>query len=178
MASKVLAYGGLALSILSAGRQTIAQPPEHALPAAASGILVQMDKEIVSSKTKAITALDKVMKDTTKKGDLAGAVAVKETMEQLKREIQAGARQPSGRARPNSFIGRWTDGKQVCEIFDDGTSRHSNGAAGSWQAEGQSIELKWSNGYVFKLKASPDGLVGVIVDQAGRESDCKLMREK
>lgn len=47
------------------------QPPSNPLRAAATGILALMDREILASKKKAAEALEKVLKNTTKKGILA-----------------------------------------------------------------------------------------------------------
>lgn len=67
----------------------VAQQPTGPMPAAGTGIIAQMDKEILVAKKKAVDGLEKVLRDTTKRGDLAGAMAVKQTIDPLNGEIAA-----------------------------------------------------------------------------------------
>jgi hypothetical protein len=145
--------------------------PDSAMPPAAAGILLQMDKEIAASKAKAATALDKVLRDTTKRGDLAGAVAVKETIDQLRADAQGDSRTRSGvmRGNANSIVGTWSDGHNTLEFLADG-SCSSAGQKASWQLEGNAVTMKWSFGYSYRLAMKPEGLVGTKFDAKGQDA--------
>jgi hypothetical protein len=162
---------GLVLGVLLAALPAIAaDAPEAAMPPAAAGILAQMDKEIVLAKTKAVASLDKVLKDTTKKGDLAGAVAIKEQIDQLKAEAQtaSGARPGGGRVNANAIVGSWHDGANNVDILPDG-SCSSSGKTARWRMDGNAVEMKWEFGQTYRLTLTPEGLVGVSVTSAGKE---------
>jgi hypothetical protein len=147
-----------------------AEPPESTLPPAAAGILSQMDREVVAAKTKAVVALDKVLKDTTKKGDLAGAVAVKEVIDQLKADTQAAAGRKTrvGRAGAREIVGRWTDSHNNVDILADGTCS-SIGLKGRWQMDGNVVEILWDHKHSYRLNVTPEGLVGTHLGKSGEE---------
>lgn len=158
--------------------------PPHAysadtpLPPAAAGILAQMDREIIAAKTKAIVSLEKILKETTKKGDLARAVAIKEATDQLKAEIQTITTPTGTRSNTAAVVGRWRWRDFVYEFRPDFTVKHTGGVAGTWQLAGRTVEVAWENGYKYRLAITPDGLVGIQVDASGHESDFHLQREQ
>lgn len=165
-------------SAVLVARVPAAEPQEPAMPPAATAILGQMDKEIAATKMKAIVSLDKVLKDTTKKGDLAGAVAVKEVIDQLRAETQPvqNGRPGGGRMDGRSLVGTWSDGYNNVILSADGSCT-SVGRKAQWKVNGNTVELKWDFGQTYRLAATPEGLVGVRLDAAGKElGDVRLTR--
>jgi hypothetical protein len=152
------------------------QSQDTALPLAAAAIVLQMEKDIAATKAKTVVALDKVLKDTTKKGDLAGAVAINEVIEQLRAESLIGQQRATGRA--NAMAGRWAAGSVSFDFMPDGSASSSSGLRGAWQYDGKTLLVKWTNGYTYRLTATPDGLVGVQINQGGTESAFRLTRGK
>jgi len=166
----------LILAFVMAG--TLAQVAQDPLPPAAIGIIQQMDKAVAIAKTKAIVALEKVLKDTTKKGDLAGAVAVKETIDQLKAEIQAAPRGGAARANGNAIGGRWEGAGLSMELFPDGTGKWGS-AIGHWKMEGNTVTAEWNNGWDHRLTVTSEGLTGVrIASTEKREEPEHFSRPK
>lgn len=146
-----------------------ADAPEAPMPPAANAILTQMDREIVAAKQKAITLLDKVLKDTTKKGDLAAAMEVKEAIDQLKADVQpVGNRSGGARVPTTAIVGTWSDGHNNVEFMADGSCT-SAGKGARWQVNGKAVEIKWSYGYTYNLTMSPEGLVGTKFDAGGKD---------
>lgn len=139
------------------------QQPTNPMPAAAAGIVAQMDKEILASKKKATDALEKVLKDTTKKGDLAGAMAVKQTLDRLNAEIAAIAANRAGRG-PADIVGRWQgQGQQwIVEYLPDGkvTCTDAGGLTGTWTVNGTAVEATFTNGVVHVMERTADGWQG------------------
>lgn len=153
---------------------TVAFSAEAAMPPAAAGILAQMDKEIDVARTKAALALEKVLKDTTKKGDLAGAMAVKEAIDQIKTECSP-VRVASNAA---AVVGRWRGGAWIFDFRPDFTAKQSDGVEGKWQLNGKTVDVSWDNGYKYRLSVTAEGLVGVQIAPNGSESPFQLRREK
>lgn len=138
------------------------QQPTNPMPAAAAGIVAQMDREILLSKKKAADALEKVLKDTTKKGDLAGAMAVKQTLDRLNAEITAIAANRGGRGA-SEIVGRWRGEGQpwTVEFFPDGTvTSNEAGVTGRWVSSGASVEVTYSNGATHVIEKNADGWAG------------------
>lgn len=168
------------VSIAMASLVAYSEESQNALPPAAAGILTQMDKEVAAAKAKAVVSLEKILKDTTKKGDLAGAVAVKEEIDQLQAELQMGQRQGPVRAGVQAIVGRWWyAGKTAIDFMPDGTIKTDNGLTGTWAKDGPTYVIQWSNGYKNRLSLSVDGLVGTQTTQAGDgETAVRYTRQK
>lgn len=149
---------------------TLAQVAQNSMPPAAVGILAQMDKDVAIVKTKAVVALEKVLKDTTKKGDLAGAVAVKEAIDQLKAETQAAPRGGAARANVNAIVGRWVGAGHPMELFPDGTGKWG-GATGRWKIESNTVTAEWTNGWDHRLTVNPEGLTGVRISKTEKREE-------
>lgn len=160
---KRLLAGACGLAVCLPWQVTIAQqPPNNPLPPAAAGIVAQMDKEILIAKKKAAEGLEKVLRDTTKKGDLAGAMAVKQTVDRLNGEIGAIAQNKGGRGGAD-IVGRWQGQGQpwVIEFFPDGTTKSSDpGVTGTWIANGLSVEATFNNGVIHTVERTTDGWAG------------------
>lgn len=145
-------------------RVAVAQQPSTPLPAAAASVLAQMDKEILVSKKKAVEALEKVLKDTTKKGDLAGAMAVKQALDRLNAEITAITQNKGGRGAAD-ILGRWQGQGQpwIVEYFPDGTlTCTEKGVIGTWVVNGASVMATFNNGVTHIMDRTPDGWAGVV----------------
>lgn len=134
------------------------QPANNPIPPAAAEVLTRMDKEIVIAKTKAVTSLEKILRDTTKKGDLAGALAVKQAIDRLNGDVKAGARAGGG---GGSIVGRWRGDGFTIEYFPDGTLRHSDGSRGTWIDNGGVVEARLNNGWAHIMEPQGDGYFGV-----------------
>lgn len=130
-------------------------PAANSMPPAAGEVLERMDKEIVIAKTKAVASLDKILKETTKKGDLQGAMAVKEAIDRLQGEIKSGSRTAA------DFVGRWKGPVWTAESFADGTIKYSNGHAGRWKEVGTTVYVEVDDGEVHEIKRCPEGYSGV-----------------
>lgn len=156
---------------------SISHAAETPVPSAAAGILAQMNKEIVAAKNKAVVSLEKVLKESTKKGDLAGAIKVKEAIDQLKAEIQTVARSAPGAGNAAAVVGRWRFGDLICEFRPDFSAKQSQGVAGKWQVSGRNLEVTWDNGFKYRLAIAPDGLFGIQRAPNGQESDMLMTRE-
>lgn len=157
---------------------TVAHSAETPVPPAAAGIIAQMDREIATAKAKAVTSLDKVLKETTKKGDLAGAMAVKEVIDQLKAETGAVTTAAGVGGNAPTVVGRWRWKELVYDFRPDASVKQSAGVAGKWQLNGKNLEVTWDNGYKYRLSMTSDGWVGIQVEPNGKESDFHLKREK
>lgn len=144
---------GLCGSISAVGQQPAAPP----MPAGAQEVLERMDKDIVIAKTKAITALDKILKDTTKKGDLQGALAIKGVLDKLQAEIKQGARVGGA----SGFVGRWQGPAWKAECLPDGTIIVDNGTKGRWSESGTNVLVEFENGIRHELERTADGYAGV-----------------
>lgn len=139
------------------------QPPAaNPVPPAAQEVLERMDKEIAIAKTKAMTSLEKILKDTTKKGDLQGALAVKAAMEKLQLEARV---VPAGAA--TQFVGRWSGPGWTAESFPDGTIVYSNGVKGRWRESGRTVRLELDNTDIQELSRTDEGYLGVHMGGAG-----------
>lgn len=158
-----------------------AEPPQSmkdTLPPAASGILTQMDKEIIASKKKAVEALDKVLKDTTKKGDLSAAIAVKQAIERLDNEIKVMVSQKEGQKNAD-IVGIWkgTQGWTL-KFLPDGTVMASDGNSGRWIAIGTSVEVRFADGVTHSMERTAKGYAGIIRGSTGQKSaDTTYTRE-
>lgn len=133
------------------------------MPPAATGILAQMDKEILVSKKKAVESLEKVLRDTTKKGDLAGAMTVKQTVDRLNAEIAALSTNKGGRGAAD-ILGRWQGQGHdwIVEYFPDGTvTSTDNGVTGKWVLNGAAVETKFSNGVTHTMERVAEGWAGL-----------------
>lgn len=154
-----------------------AEPSADLMPPAATAILTQMDKDVNIAKTKALVALEKVLKDTTKKGDLAGALAVKKKIEQLRTETQSGVNFV-GRNAGNLIPGRWMQGTVLIEFYADGSVKAGE-LTGRWASDGSVVEVQWSNKRTYRLNADAEGLAGVQLEATGEESaKIRLTRAK
>lgn len=163
-------YGTPALMLCIIMAVAPAQAPQDPMPPAAIGILAQMDKDIAIARAKAVVGLEKVLKDTTKKGDLAGAVAVKETIDQLKAETKAAPRANAARVNGNAIVGRWVGGGHPMELFPDGTGKWG-GATGRWKIESSTLTAEWTNGWDHRLTVNPDGLTGVRISKTEKREE-------
>lgn len=180
MVHKLLAFSIFLGGVCTGLGVVAAEPAADAMPPAANAILSQMDKEISIAKTKALVALEKVLKDTTKKGDLAGALAVKKTIEQLQTETQGrGGGAVTNRVNGNAIVGRWMQGGTIItEFFADGSVKQG-GLTGQWATDGSVVEVQWSNKRTYRLNADADGLIGVQLEATGHESaQIRLTRAK
>jgi hypothetical protein len=151
----------LALEGRSHAQQSVAASP---MPPAAMEILSRMEKELAIARTKAIRDLDKVLKETTKKGDLAGAMKVKEAMDALQSEITSG-----GPAM--QLVGRWQPsvGSEV-DLFANGSAKSSAGSAGKWSFGGGVIFMEFSSGTRYELRPSSEGMTGQRIEKTGERS--------
>jgi hypothetical protein len=135
------------------------------MPPAAQEILSRMDKELAATHTKAIRDLEKVLKETTKKGDLAGAMTVKQEIDRLQREIV-----PSGTAQ--QLVGRWqvSSGSSV-ELLTNGIAKSQGGVAGQWSFDGGVLLLQFSSGTRYQLRPTAEGMVGIRTGSTGERSE-------
>lgn len=142
-------------------RIACAQQANAPMPPAAAGIVAQMDKEILASKKKAVDALERVLKETTKRGDLAGAMAVKQKVDRLKGDI-AGTGPAKGDRGGSDIVGRWRGQGWTVEFLPDGSATCSeNGMTGTWVADGASVEVTFTNGITHSVTRTADGWTGV-----------------
>lgn len=163
--------------VLSCAVASAQQQAATTMPQAAAGILAQMDKEILVSKRKAAESLEKVLRDTTKKGDLAGAMAVKQSIDRLNSEIAALSGNKGGRG-PVHILGRWQEqGRDfIVEYFLDGTVTSTDkGVTGKWALNGAAVEAKFSNGVIHTMERGPDGWVGSTT-YGGRTTPLRYVR--
>lgn len=138
------------------------QQQTNPMPPAAAGIVGQMDREILVAKKKAVEGLEKVLRDTTKKGDLAGAMAVKETLDRLNGELVAAAQNRGGRGNAD-ILGRWQGQGWSLEFKSDGTVASSDaGVTGTWTTNGTAVEVTFSNGITHTVEKTADGWSGVF----------------
>jgi len=157
----------LALEGRSHAQQSVAASP---MPPAAMEILSRMEKELAIARTKAIRDLDKVLKETTKKGDLAGAMKVKEAMDALQSEITSG-----GPAM--QLVGRWQPSVGgVIELLPDGSAKSNGGSIGNWRTNGNAMQLEWTTGTRYELQATGNGLAGTRIDKSGACSAASWQR--
>lgn len=138
------------------------QPPQpNPMPPAATEVLARLDKDIAIAKAKAAASLDKILKDTTKKGDLVGAMAVKQALDELKKDTG-----PQGRGGQASIVGKWIGPSWSMEFLPDGTVRHGNGWRGTWIDNGTTVEVKLESGQTQSLRRTQSGYVGELKDGA------------
>lgn len=144
------------------GLGPVAKAQERALPTEATRILSRMNADIVVAKRKAATALDALLKETTKKGDLEGALAIKKELESL--AIPAG-----GTMKPAAAIlGKWQADKFVLEFTADGkVVNQSNGDTGQWRETGNSIDVAWANGWRHQMRLMEGGFRGMFLGPKG-----------
>lgn len=168
---KLLLVVSFLASTLLRAHYSLAQQPEDPMPPAATAVLNQFEKDVDIARTKAIVALEKVLKDTTKKGDLAGAMAVKEAVDQLKADARGrvAGKPVANRVGRNAFVGRWMEGQNPADLQADGTVIGSAGLTGQWTWDGRTVEITWSNGIIYRLQVELDDLVGAVIT-AGKES--------
>lgn len=143
------------------------------IPPAAVGILTQLDKEVIQAKRKAIDSLERVLKETTKRGDLASALAVKQEIDRLSTELGALS---AGRGESIDIVGRWKVLSWIIEFFPDGTASLSDGTKGTWTARGSVVEVnfpateithhmeKTATGYsgIYKSKGKVGGALSYV----------------
>lgn len=143
-----------------------ADPPGgNPMPPAAAEILSRMDKEITIARVKAAKDLDRVLKETTKKGDLAGAMAVKEAMDGLKASVS----NPSGPANAG-LVGRWQTQSGMFEFHADGTaSVPAMNLTGTWSFNGRIFLVKLSNATQYEMQLTASGAEGLWI-YPGRDS--------
>lgn len=95
-----------------------------------------------------IKRLEQIQKETVQKGDLDGALKVKNKIKSLS-------------ATHGSIIGKWNWGADKTVNFnDDGSAKGSLGAKGIWKKINNSYEVKWDNGknkYTSIYVLSKDG---------------------
>lgn len=139
-----------------AWQPTVAQTVKTAIPPAATAVLTQMEKEVIQAKRKAIESLDRILKETTKKGDLTSALAIKEELDRLRAEVASPA---SGNGA--AILGRWTTMGCTIEFSPDGTVSLSDGTTGTWTARGTAIEAAFTNGITHHMERTADGYAGV-----------------
>jgi hypothetical protein len=127
------------------------------LPPAADAILLRMENEIAASKLRAVVALEKVLKDTTKKGDLEAAVAIKAEIDRLKAEADAAKSGDGVR-----FVGKWkaNDSATTFDAYPDGRLLNQGGVKGRWAIDGGLIQIQWENGMKSVVRPSGADLVG------------------
>lgn len=136
------------------------QQQDNPMPAAAAGIVGQMDKEILVAKKKAVEGLEKVLRDTTKKGDLAGAMAVKQTVDRLKGEISAIGPNKGGRGHAD-ILGRWQGSGWSLEFFPNGTvTSPDKSLTGTWVMTGETVDVTFTNGISHSVERTADGWAG------------------
>lgn len=153
----------LAWTVSARGQPPAAKP----MPPAAEEVLERMDKEVVIAKTKAVTALDKILKETTKKGDLQGAMAVKEAIDRLQGEIKSGSGVAGG------FVGRWKGPAWTAESFPDGTIKYSHGHTGRWKEVGTTVYIEVDNGEMHEIQRCAEGYSGVA--KQGGKTYCAVL---
>lgn len=115
-----------------------------------------MDKEVIQAKRKAIESLERILKETTKKGDLASALAIKEEIDRLRSEATTPA---SGNGA--AILGRWKTMGCTIDFSPDGTVSLSDGTKGTWAARGTAIEAVFANGVTHHMERTADGYAGV-----------------
>jgi hypothetical protein len=157
-ANTLTIYGAVALVSWFASHEVSAQGnTPRRLPPPAEAIITRMEAEIAASKLRAVTSLEKVLRDTTKKGDLEAAVAIKAEMERLKAEADSAK---AGAA--TSFVGKWkaSDSAITFDAYPDGRVVNEGGVNGRWSVDGALIEVQWGNGVRVVLRPSGTGFVG------------------
>jgi hypothetical protein len=149
--------GFVALAVVGVMVAAAEAPVGENLPPTASAILLRMENEIAASKLRAIVGLEKVLKDTTKKGDLGAAVAIKAEIDRLKAETEA------AKSRDRiSFVGTWraNDSATTFEVFPDGRVVNQGGVKGRWTASASQVEIHWENGLKVVVRPSGTNFVG------------------
>lgn len=178
----------LSFSTLFAGDQ----PPAAPLPvdvqkvvddrqAALDKAKAAFDAATVKATSEAIVKLEKVVKDTTKKGDLAGALAVQKVIDEYKASLPdlLGSKPAPVKSE---FAGKWVitglkhSGTTV-NLKDDKTADFGDRVGfGTWTQGDDGVTITWKNGFSYKITKKGDSLS--FVEQKGDAviSDGKLVR--
>lgn len=140
------------------------------LPPAAKKIIDQRDAAIEKANETAIAALEKVLVDLTKKGDLDGALAVRAKIESLRKpETHDVLGQPIV-SPEQAFLGKWNlVGTGEIVIKPKGVASCSV-CGGKWSINDGKLVIAWANGYTDTFAAPVNGVL------VGANNNGKLLK--
>ncbi len=150
---KHLAIAVVAVVAVSYTHESLAQP-DKPLPKEAAIILTKMNAEIITAKKKSATALNNVLREILKKGDLDAANAIKVAIKDL--EIP--------KSQTTSVVGTWDSPQSLSFILEftaDGKAlNRSLNQKGVWLQRGNIFEMHWDNGWRHVMSPEGNGFVG------------------
>ena len=116
--------------------------------------LYAMNAEIITAKKKSATALNNVLREILKKGDLDAANAIKVAIKDL--EIP--------KSQTTSVVGTWDSPQSLSFILEftaDGKAlNRSLNQKGVWLQRGNIFEMHWDNGWRHVMSPEGNGFVG------------------
>jgi hypothetical protein len=127
------------------------EPADTNLPPQALSIITQMDKEISAAQQKAVKALEKVLADIVKTGNLESANRVKARIDELKSDLPDST---NSQKRP-WYACKWVQvghPDKILTLNKDGTASFSDGNTGEWSFNNGILTIKWKNGGGWPVK--------------------------
>ncbi len=105
-------------------------------------------------------SLEQLMQRATLNKDLDTALKIKEKLAALTKQA----------SKADAIVGQWQEVQGTVTVLADGTARHSNGAAATWQIKNGNFVFTWSNdaNHVFPSSGTGETMRGTITHTTGK----------